>query len=91
MNYVEKILDPTQEELQREAQAEAEVLGEIKNVEKLLTLLSANSPESNVTDNEEISELYQSMLTIRPKLVELIKKYTQRKGKYFRVLRIRQS
>lgn len=91
LNYVEKILDPTQEELQREAQAEAEVFGEIKNVEKLLTLLSTSSPESNVTDNEEISELYQSMLAIRPKLVELIKKYTQRKGKYFRVLLIRQN
>lgn len=91
LNYVEKILDPTQEELQREAQAEAEVFGEIKNVEKLLTLLSTSSPESNVTDNEEITELYQSMLAIRPKLVELIKKYTQRKGKYFRVLLIRQN
>lgn len=91
LNYVEKILDPTQEELQREAQAEAEVFGEIKNVEKLLTLLSTSSPESNVTDNEEITELYQSMLAIRPKLVELIKKYTQRKGKYSRVLLIRQK
>lgn len=91
LNYVEKILDPTQEELQREAQAEAEVFGEIKNVEKLLTLLSTSSPESKVTDNEEITELYQSMLSIRPKLVELIKKYTQRKGKYSRVLLIQQE
>lgn len=91
LNYVEKILDPTQEELQREAQAEAEVFGEIKNVEKLLTLLSTSSPESNLKDNEEVTALYQSMLAIRPKLVELIKKYTQRKGKYFRVLPIRQK
>lgn len=91
LNYVEKILDPTQEDLQLEAQAEAEVFGEIKNVEKLLTLLSTSSPESTVKDDEEISELYQSMLAIRPKLVELIKKYTQRKGKYFGVLLIRQN
>lgn len=91
LNYVEKILDPTQEELQREAQAEAEVFGEVKNVEKLLTLLSTSSPESNLKDNEEVTALYQSMLAIRPKLVELIKKYTQRKGKCFRVLPIRQK
>lgn len=91
LNYVEKIFDPTQDELQREAQAEAEVFGEIKNVEKLLTLLSTSSPESNVKDDEEISELYHSMLAIRPKLVELIKKYTQRKGKYFGVLLTRQN
>ncbi|EEQ92706.1 signal transducing adaptor molecule [Blastomyces dermatitidis ER-3] len=42
LNYVEKLSDPTQEELQREAQMEAEVFAEIKNVEKLLTLLSTN-------------------------------------------------
>lgn len=91
LNYVEKILDPTQEELQREAQAEAEVFGEIKNVEKLLTLLSTSSPESNLKDKEEVTALYESMLAIRPKLVELIKKYTQRKGKYYRVLPMRQK
>lgn len=90
LNYVEKILDPTREELQREAQAEAEVFGEIKNVEKLMTLLSTSSPESTLEDNEEVTALYQSMLAVRPKLVELIKKYTQRKGKYFGVLPIRQ-
>lgn len=91
LNYVEKIMDPTQEELQREAQAEADVFGEIKTVEKLLTLLSTSSPESNPKDNEEVNALYQSMLAIRPKLLELIKKYTQRKGKYYRVLLIRQK
>ncbi|KAI9702847.1 MAG: ESCRT-0 subunit protein hse1 [Candelina mexicana] len=55
LNYVEKLADPTQEELQREAQMEAEVFAEIKNVEKLLTLLSTSSSELNVKDNEEIT------------------------------------
>ncbi|KAL9119861.1 MAG: hypothetical protein Q9187_003580 [Circinaria calcarea] len=79
LNYVEKLSDPTQEELQREAQMEAEVFAEIKNVEKLLTLLSTSSSELNVRDNEEITTLYHSTLAIRPKLIELIGKYTQRK------------
>ena len=81
LNYVEKLADPTQDELQREAQMEAEVFGEIKNVEKLLTLLSTSSSDLNVRDNEEITELYHSTLAIRPKLIELIKKYSQKKGK----------
>jgi len=81
LNYVEKLSDPTQEELQREAQMEAEVFGEIKNVEKLLTLLSTGSSELNVRENEEITTLYYSTLAIRPKLIELIGKYSQKKGK----------
>ena len=81
LNYVEKLADPTQDDLQREAQMEAEVFGESKNVEKLLTLLSTSSSELNVRDNEEITELYHSTLAIRPKLIELIGKYSQKKGK----------
>ena len=55
LNYVEKLQDPTQEEIERDAQTEAEVFGEIKNVEKLLSLLSTSSSDVNVRDNEEIS------------------------------------
>lgn len=84
LNYVEKLSDPTQEELQREAHMEAEVFAEIKNVEKLLTLLSTSSSELNVKDNEEITTLYHSTLAIRPKLIELIGKYSQKKGEDLR-------
>jgi signal transducing adaptor molecule len=82
LNYVEKLQDPTQDELRKEAQIEAEVFGEIKNVEKLLALLSTSSGDLNVRDNEEITSLYHSTLAIRPKLIELIGKYTQKKGAY---------
>src|SRR4029077_12655398 len=80
LNYVEKLPDPTPEDLQREAQMEAEVFGQIKNDEKLLTLLSTSSSELSVQDNEEITALYHSTLAIRPKLIELIGKYSQKKG-----------
>lgn len=83
LNYVEKLSDPTQEDLQREAQMEAEVFGQIKSVERLLALLSTNTGELNVRDNEEITELYHTTLAIRPKLIELIGKYTQKKGMIF--------
>ncbi|KAL9002613.1 MAG: hypothetical protein Q9188_004468 [Gyalolechia gomerana] len=82
LNYVEKLSDPTQEELRREAQMEAEVFSEIKNVEKLLTLLSTSSSELNVRDNEEITTLYHQTLSIRPKLIELIGKYSQKKDDF---------
>lgn len=55
LNYVEKLADPTIDELQKEAQMEAEVFAEIKNVEKLLTLLSTSTSDLNVRDNEEIT------------------------------------
>lgn len=82
LNYVEKLADPTPEELQKEAQMEAEVFAEIKNVEKLLTLLSTSTSDLNVRDNEEITKLYHSTLAIRPKLIELIGKYSQRKDEF---------
>lgn len=83
LNYVEKLTDPTPEELQREAQMEAEVFAEIKNVEKLLTLLSTNTAPRE-EDNEEISKLYHQTLAIRPKLIKLIEKYSQKKGEQAR-------
>lgn len=91
LNYVEKLSDPTQEELQREAQMESEVFAEIKNVEKLLTLLSTSSSELNVQDNDEITTLYHSTLAIRPKLIELIGKYSQKKGKPFGLISSHQA
>ncbi|KKK14705.1 SH3 domain protein [Aspergillus ochraceoroseus] len=82
LNYVEKLPDPTAEELQREAHMESEVFGQIKNVEKLLTLLSTRNSDLNVQDNEEITTLYHSTLAIRPKLIELIGKYSQKKDEF---------
>lgn len=85
LNYVEKLQDPTKEELERDAQMEAEVFGEIKSVEKLLALLSVRDGAGGAgrrgeREEDEISELYQRTLSIRPKLIELIGKYSQKKG-----------
>ncbi|KAI0019148.1 hypothetical protein F4780DRAFT_793638 [Xylariomycetidae sp. FL0641] len=82
LNYVEKLTDPTPDELQREAQMEAEVFAEIKNVEKLLTLLSTLNSAPREEDNEEISKLYHQTLAIRPKLIKLIEKYSQKKDDF---------
>lgn len=56
LNYVEKLQDPTKEELEREVEMEGEVFGQIGNVEKLLALLSTSSREvGDVRENEEIT------------------------------------
>lgn len=60
LNYVEKLQDPTAEELQREADMEGEVFGQIKNVERLLALLSTSSSDMNLRDNEEITVSHMS-------------------------------
>lgn len=95
LNYVEKLSDPTPDELRKDAQMEAEVFAQVKNVEKLLAMLSTS--DSHVQDNDEITvslhlsvrneansnkgqALYHSTLAIRPKLIELIGKYSQKKG-----------
>lgn len=83
LNYVEKLQDPTKEELERDANMEAEVFGEIKNVEKLLALLSVGGEATGrrgEREDEEIGELYRRTLSIRPKLIELIARYSQKKG-----------
>lgn len=64
LNYVEILADPTPDELQREAQMEAEVFAEIKNVEKLLTLLSASNMSPREEDTDEISVRFPRPLRI---------------------------
>lgn len=84
LNYVEKLQDATKEELERDAHMEAEVFGEVRSVEKLLALLSVEggSGRRGEREEDEIAELYQRTLSIRPKLVELIGKYSQKKDDF---------
>ena len=51
------------------------------DVDRLLTMLRALDPaKDNLADNEEIQELYRSCMTLRPKVVKLIDKYSQKRG-----------
>ena len=79
VNYVEILKDATPEELIREAEEEAKILAEGRNIEKLLGLL-ANAEGGRAVEDEELQALYNSTLAIRPKLVKLIEKYSMRKG-----------
>lgn len=79
-NYVENLPEPTPADLQREAEEERRVFAEAKNVEKLLSILSNAQPnDSSIADNDQLQDLYHTTLAIRPKLVRLIEKYSQKK------------
>ncbi|KJA14934.1 hypothetical protein HYPSUDRAFT_149756 [Hypholoma sublateritium FD-334 SS-4] len=81
VNYVEAMPEPTASELAKEAEREAAVFAQAVNVEKLLNMLRAMDPaKDNLADNEEIQELYRSSMALRPKIVKLIDKYSQKRA-----------
>lgn len=84
LKCVELLPDSTPEDLQQEAEMEAKLFGQMGEVEKLLTLLNTNSSELiKPQEVEEITNLYVSTQSIRLKLMQLIAKYSQRRGKIF--------
>ncbi|TFK51918.1 hypothetical protein OE88DRAFT_1629262 [Heliocybe sulcata] len=81
VNYVEPLPEPTPAELAREAEQEAGVFYQAMNVDRLLTLLRHLDPaKDNLADNEEIQELYRQCMSLRPKIVKLIEKYSQKRA-----------
>ena len=77
----EALPEPTTAELAAEAQQEASVFSQAANVDRLLTMLRTLDPaKDNLADNEEIQELYRSCMSLRPKIVKLIDKYSQKRG-----------
>ncbi|KAK9454184.1 hypothetical protein V1511DRAFT_461221 [Dipodascopsis uninucleata] len=79
LNYVTPVPDPTPEDLQREAEEESQVFNETRSVERLLALLSSPEAMQGSADSDEIQNLYRSAVSIRPKLIKLIDRYSQRK------------
>ncbi|KAL4066094.1 hypothetical protein V8B97DRAFT_1864822 [Scleroderma yunnanense] len=81
VNYVEPLPEPTAAELAREAEQEAAIFAQAANVDQLLVLLRGlDSTGERLADNEEIQELYRSCMTLRPKIVKLIDKYSQKRA-----------
>ncbi|KTW26638.1 hypothetical protein T552_02647 [Pneumocystis carinii B80] len=80
-NYVEKLQEPTPNELRKEIENEIKVLSYEENIEKLLEILSnvGLTDSNNIIESEKFQNLYHSTLTIRSNLVKLIKKYAQKK------------
>ncbi|KZT43213.1 hypothetical protein SISSUDRAFT_978972 [Sistotremastrum suecicum HHB10207 ss-3] len=81
VNYVEVLPEPTAADIQKEAEQEANVFTQAANIDRLLALLRGIDPiKDNLADNEEISELYHHSVALRPKIVKLIDKYSQKRA-----------
>lgn len=77
VNYVEILPDPTPAEIQREAEQEAKIFAQAHDIDRLLAKLRTLDPAtSNLAEDEELQDLYQSSLAMRPKIVRLIDRYS---------------
>ncbi|CEH14191.1 hse1_ustma ame: full=class e vacuolar protein-sorting machinery protein hse1 [Ceraceosorus bombacis] len=77
VNYVEVLPNPTPAELQREAELEARLFAQSGSIDNLITKLNELDPDhDNLAENEELQELYQTALSLRPKIVKLIDRYS---------------
>lgn len=76
VNYVEILPDPTPADIQREAELEARIFVQANDIDRLLSKLRGLDPaRDNLAEDEELQELYQSSLSMRPKIVKLIDRY----------------
>lgn len=77
VNFVEVLPDPTPADVQREAELEARIFAQANNIDRLLSKLRGLDPtRDNLAEDEELQELYQSSLSMRPKIVKLIDRYS---------------
>ena len=82
VNYVEILPNISQNELTAELQSEIELFESASDIDKLLRLLQSvdnNQNNNSVADDEEIQELYDKTLRLRPKIIKLIDKYSKKK------------
>ncbi|ODV95031.1 hypothetical protein PACTADRAFT_81571 [Pachysolen tannophilus NRRL Y-2460] len=90
LNYVTPLKEPTMEELVEELRKEQEILDKSTQIEKLLSLLSnfqsrllankISSDELNsLLENQQIFKIYNDVVMLRPKLGNLIEKYSSKK------------
>ncbi|KAJ1658137.1 ESCRT-0 subunit protein hse1 [Dispira simplex] len=79
-NYVQLIREPSPSDLSKEYETETRVLNSAQQVDQLLQLLDTIDPRvGNISENEPLQSLYHDVLTLRPMLIQLIEKYTQKR------------
>lgn len=77
LNYVTPVVTRSPQELQKESELESSILStELKKVNRLLAMLSLN-PET--INEDEITQLYNEVVPIRPTLAKFIDKHSARK------------
>ncbi|PWN21939.1 hypothetical protein BCV69DRAFT_311637 [Microstroma glucosiphilum] len=79
VNYVEILPTPSPSEIQREAEQEARIFAQAHDIDRLLGRLRSLDPaRESLADDEELQDLYQASLAMRPKIVRLIDRYSSK-------------
>ncbi|KAI5480036.1 sulfate transporter family protein [Pseudohyphozyma bogoriensis] len=62
-----------------DAEMEAQLFAQAASIDKLLSMMRSLDPQSeNLEQNEELLDLYQQSMALRPKVVKLIEKYNRK-------------
>ncbi|KAM0750292.1 hypothetical protein T439DRAFT_326251 [Meredithblackwellia eburnea MCA 4105] len=78
-SYVEEMPEPPPATLAQEAEMEAQLFAQSASIDHLLTMMRGIDPASeDLAQNEELLELYQHSMSLRPKVVKLLDKYNKK-------------
>ena len=75
VNYVEPMPDDTPDLIQQEMELERTVFAHASDIHRLHARLQRIQPHDNFVDDDELQELYQRSLALRPKIIKLMDKY----------------
>lgn len=75
VNYVEALPDTTPDMIQQELELERNVFTHASDIHVLHARLQHLKPSDNFVDDDELQELYQRSLALRPKIVRLMDTY----------------
>ncbi|EGW34509.1 uncharacterized protein SPAPADRAFT_59944 [Spathaspora passalidarum NRRL Y-27907] len=77
LNYVTPIVNKSNKEIAQEVSIENNLLSEQKKIDKLLSILSSQNVQN--INEDEITQLYNEIIPLRPQLGKFIDKYNVRK------------
>lgn len=75
VNYVEPVADETPDLMQEVLELERVVFSQASDIHLLHARLQHLQPTDNFVDDDELQELYQRALALRPKIVKLMDRY----------------